>query len=70
MLCFYRTDPDYEEHHLKPELLKMIAYTFPNEYKEIDFAKILLRDKILECVNLAIDVSTVVDCSSIEFNSH
>lgn len=54
---FYRTDTDYEEHHLKPELLKMISYTFPNEFRENDFAKNNLRDKILECVNLASEVS-------------
>ncbi|XP_076076624.1 transient receptor potential cation channel subfamily M member-like 2 isoform X3 [Mytilus galloprovincialis] len=48
-----RPDGDYEEHHLKPELLKMIVHTFPNTFKENDFAKNVLRDKILECVSLA-----------------
>lgn len=45
-----RSDQDFEENALKPELIKRITKTFPDDFKENDIARNAFRDKILECV--------------------
>ncbi|OWF47104.1 Transient receptor potential cation channel trpm [Mizuhopecten yessoensis] len=48
-----RTDPDFLETFLKPELIKMISKTYPSDFKDNDLARNEFRDKILNCVDLA-----------------
>ncbi|XP_033743506.1 transient receptor potential cation channel subfamily M member 7-like [Pecten maximus] len=48
-----RTDPDFLETFLKPELIKLICKTYPSDFKDNDLARNEFRDKILKCVDLA-----------------
>lgn len=50
-----RSDPDFEEHFLKPELTRMICKVYPEDFKENDMARTEFRDKILQCCHLAIE---------------
>ncbi|XP_052825070.1 transient receptor potential cation channel subfamily M member 2 [Octopus bimaculoides] len=45
-----RSDQDFTDNSLKPELIKRISKTFPDDFKENDIARNAFRDKILECV--------------------
>lgn len=57
----FRSDPDFEEHFLKPELTRMICKVYPEDFKENDMARTEFRDKILQCCHLAIEVITYKD---------
>lgn len=48
-----RTDPDFLETFLKPELIKLISKAYPSDFKDNDLARNDFRDKILNCVDLA-----------------
>ncbi|XP_061163971.1 transient receptor potential cation channel subfamily M member 1-like [Saccostrea echinata] len=50
-----RTDPDFEEHFLKPELTRMICKIYPEDFKDNDMARTEFRNKILQCCHLAIE---------------
>ncbi|XP_060598129.1 transient receptor potential cation channel subfamily M member 6-like [Ruditapes philippinarum] len=47
------SDPDYEEHFLKPEVIKMITRMYGSFMEENDLDKFVLRDKIIQCVKMA-----------------
>ncbi|XP_022323165.2 transient receptor potential cation channel subfamily M member-like 2 isoform X2 [Crassostrea virginica] len=50
-----RSDPDFEEHFLKPELTRMICKVYPEDFKENDMARTEFRNKILQCCHLAME---------------
>ena len=56
---FNRIDEDFREHIIKPELIKMICKMYPNDFKDNDVARCEFRDKIIECVDLSQDVSSL-----------
>ncbi|XP_052792596.1 transient receptor potential cation channel subfamily M member 2-like isoform X1 [Mya arenaria] len=47
------SDPDYEEHILKPELTKMIMRQFASHFEDNDIGKFALRDRIIQCCKMA-----------------
>ncbi|KAL4230550.1 hypothetical protein ACF0H5_010931 [Mactra antiquata] len=52
------SDPDYVENFLKPELVKMIMRFYASYFEDNEMAKFVLRDKLIQCVNLAVDGDT------------
>lgn len=50
------SDPDYEEHILKPELIKMIVRVYGSYFEDNELEKFVLRDKIIQCVKTANEV--------------
>ena len=52
------SDPDYEENFLKPELIKMIMRTCGNFFDDNEIGKLAFRDKVIQCVKLANEVSS------------
>ncbi|WAQ99063.1 TMP2L-like protein, partial [Mya arenaria] len=47
------SDPDYEEHILKPELTKMIVRQFASYFEDNDIGKFAFRDRIIQCVKMS-----------------
>ena len=58
MSSAYRGDDlDYQENFLKPELIKFLTKLYGSQFEENDPTKLQLRDKIIECAKIAIEVS-------------
>ena len=55
-LVYRGDDQDYQEHFLKPELIKFLMKMYASKFEENDPAKFSLRDKIIECARLAVEV--------------
>ena len=49
-------DKDYQDNFLKPELIKFLMRLYGSKFEENDPMKFSLRDKIIECARLAVEV--------------
>ena len=49
-------DQDYQDNFLKPELIKFLMRLYSSKFEENDPMKFSLRDKIIECARLAVEV--------------